>query len=98
PVSSGLIAADRLIFLICTPRSGSTVFAHALSKASGIHSPAEPWVMLAVEQFGRINPRHEFGAWHVAKAVDAFLAEGMEPILATVARAAYGAALPQGKT
>jgi hypothetical protein len=97
-LAKSLIDEDRLIFLICTPRSGSTLVAHALGKTPAIHTDTETWLMLAIEQFGRINPRHEYGAWHVARGVDGFLAGDMDEVLGRFARTAYAEKLPTGKT
>src|ERR1700761_8250745 len=93
-----MIAEDKLIFLICAPRSGSTILAHTLGKVDAIQAGGETWLMLAIEQFGRINPRHEYGAWHVARGVDGFLAGDMDEVLARFARTAYAEKLPAGKT
>ena len=43
---------DRLIFLIGTPRSGSTLLARMLGAHSAIHAPAEPHLMTPLAHLG----------------------------------------------
>ena len=43
---------DRLIFLIGSPRTGSTMLARMLGAHSAIHSPAEPHLMTPLAHLG----------------------------------------------
>ncbi len=54
--------------------------------------------MLGLEQLGRINPRHEYGAWHVSRGTDLFLSKDYAGLVSSMARAAYTHSLPPGKT
>ncbi|MBF0304625.1 MAG: sulfotransferase [Alphaproteobacteria bacterium] len=45
-------------FLVGVPRSGTTLLSFLLGRHPEVSSPAEPWLMLAVEIFGRIPARH----------------------------------------
>ncbi|MBF0374712.1 MAG: sulfotransferase [Alphaproteobacteria bacterium] len=47
-----------LAFLVGVPRSGTTLLSFLLGRHPEVSSPAEPWLMLAVESFGRIPARH----------------------------------------
>jgi hypothetical protein len=92
-----LLAEGNLTFLITAPRSGSTLLAHLLGKAPEIFAASEPWLMLGLEQLGRINPRHEYGAWHVSRAIDQFLSQNYVNLISAMARSAYEISLPPGK-
>lgn len=45
-------------FLVGVPRSGTTLLSFLLGRHPDVSSPAEPWLMLAIESFGRIPARH----------------------------------------
>ncbi|MCF8506960.1 MAG: sulfotransferase [Caulobacter sp.] len=45
-------------FLIGVPRSGTTLLSFLLGRHPEVAAPAEPWIMLAVESFGRVSARH----------------------------------------
>jgi hypothetical protein len=89
-----LLPQQKLIFLLSAPRSGSTILAHTLTNTKLIHSASEPWLMLALEQLGRVHLRSEYGSWHVAKAVDDFLGPDRTTLLARMAQLVYASKLP----
>jgi hypothetical protein len=89
-----LLPQQQLIFLLSAPRSGSTILAHTLSNTKLIHSASEPWLVLALEQLGRVHLRSEYGSWHVAKAVGDFLGPDRTSLLARMAQLVYASKLP----
>ncbi|UWU82907.1 sulfotransferase [Bradyrhizobium yuanmingense] len=68
--SSGLPA---VCFLLGLPRSGTTLLAHLLQHHPDIVAPPEPWLMLALEAFGRVDHRHPAGSSLIEAATFEFL-------------------------
>ena len=95
--SPALLAPGKLMLLLSAPRSGSTILAHALANTGRIHCELEAWILLALEQLGRINLRSEYGSWHVAKATEDFIGADRDRLLENVARLMYASKLPPGK-
>lgn len=91
-------ALERIIFLISTPRSGSTLLAHLLSAHPKVHSKGETWLMLALNQIGNLPAYHPYGNWHVATATRDFLKEAGNDAIPAVAKTLYSMALPEKKT
>ena len=60
-------------FLLGVPRSGTTLLAHLLQQHPDITAPPEPWLMLALEAFGRVDHRHAAGASLIQAATHEFL-------------------------
>ncbi len=60
-------------FLLGVPRSGTTLLAHLLQQHPDITAPPEPWLMLALEAFGRVDHRHAAGASLIQVATHEFL-------------------------
>ncbi|WP_082641343.1 sulfotransferase family protein [Bradyrhizobium yuanmingense] len=68
--SSGL---PTVCFLLGLPRSGTTLLAHLLQHHPDIVAPPEPWLMLALEAFGRVDHRHPAGSSLIEAATSEFL-------------------------
>lgn len=62
-----------ICFLLGNPRSGTTLLAHLLQQHPDITAPPEPWLMLALEAFGRVDHRHPAGASLIQVAACEFL-------------------------
>ncbi|WP_063800357.1 sulfotransferase family protein [Bradyrhizobium lablabi] len=60
-------------FLLGLPRSGTTLLSHLLQQHPDIMAPPEPWLMLALEAFGRVDHRHPAGASLIQDATSEFL-------------------------
>ncbi|WP_283818307.1 sulfotransferase family protein [Bradyrhizobium guangxiense] len=65
--------APAVCFLLGLPRSGTTLLAHLLQRHPDILAPPEPWLMLALEAFGKVDHRHPAGASLVQSATSQFL-------------------------
>jgi Sulfotransferase family len=58
------------------PRSGTTLLSVMLDNHPDIASPPEPWLMLALAEFGRASVRHPADASLLRAAVHSFAGEG----------------------
>lgn len=89
-----------LAFLLGLPRSGTTLLSAMLDNHPGIASPPEPWIMLALEQLGRVGVRHPADCQLVGAAVADFCgADGTLAAIRAAARTLYGRSLrAAGKT
>jgi hypothetical protein len=77
-------------FLLGIPRSGTTLLATMLDRHPDIAVPPEPWLMLALDQFGRVPFRHPANANVLAQAIDDLLpAELRIAAAASFARTVY---------
>ncbi|WP_207477551.1 sulfotransferase family protein [Arenibaculum pallidiluteum] len=87
-------------FLLGVPRSGTTLLSTMLERHPAIASPAEPWIMLALEQLGCVDVRHPANAQLVGSAVGRFwIEDSRRAAIRGAASALYGAALERtGKT
>ncbi|NGO52992.1 sulfotransferase family protein [Allomesorhizobium camelthorni] len=65
--------SPAVCFLLGLPRSGTTLLAHLLQKHPDIAAPPEPWLMLALEAFGRVDHRHPAGPSLIQSATSEFL-------------------------
>ncbi|MCA1471054.1 sulfotransferase [Bradyrhizobium sp. IC3195] len=65
--------SPAVCFLLGLPRSGTTLLAHLLQHHPDIVAPPEPWLMLAVEAFGRVDQRHPAGGSLIEAATSEFL-------------------------
>jgi O-antigen biosynthesis protein len=92
-----LLPPSKLMLLLSAPRSGSTILAHVLANTGRIYCESEAWILLALEQFGRINLRSEYGSWHVAKATEDFVGTSRDRLMEDVARLIYASKLPPGR-
>ncbi|WP_161851757.1 adenylyl-sulfate kinase [Bradyrhizobium sp. CCBAU 051011] len=82
---------SAVCFLLGLPRSGTTVLAHVLQQHPDIPAPPEPWLMLALEAFGRAEHRHPAGASLILAATSEFLDRIDRTIVSRAfADAAYG--------
>lgn len=63
----------RLCFLLGLPRSGTTLLAHLLQQHPDLLAPPEPWLMLALEAFGKVDRNHPADAGLVGMATNEFL-------------------------
>ncbi|WFU80621.1 sulfotransferase [Bradyrhizobium sp. CIAT3101] len=78
-------------FLLGLPRSGTTLLAHLLQSHPDILAPPEPWLMLALEAFGRVDHRHPAGTSMVQAATSEFLGRiDRTGVTRAFADAAYG--------
>ncbi|MGY8681735.1 sulfotransferase [Bradyrhizobium sp. UFLA05-153] len=83
--------SPAVCFLLGLPRSGTTLLAHLLQRHPDILAPPEPWLMLALEAFGRVDHRHPAGASLVQTATSQFLGRIDRTIVTRAfADAAYG--------
>lgn len=83
--------SPALCFLLGLPRSGTTLLAHLLQRHPDILAPPEPWLMLALEAFGKVDHRHPAGASLVHTATSEFLGRIDRTIVTRAfADAAYG--------
>ncbi|WP_408918067.1 sulfotransferase [Bradyrhizobium arachidis] len=78
-IGTGMTSQDinhspAVCFLLGLPRSGTTLLAHLLQRHPAIMAPPEPWLMLALEAFGRVDHRHSAGASLVQAATSEFWA------------------------
>ncbi|MHC2247665.1 nodulation protein NoeE [Bradyrhizobium elkanii] len=81
-------------FLLGLPRSGTTLLAHLLQQHPEITAPPEPWLMLALEAFGRVDHRHPAGTSLIETATSEFLGRiDRAAVSRAFADAAYGAYL-----
>ncbi|WP_311974300.1 nodulation protein NoeE [Bradyrhizobium glycinis] len=62
-----------MCFLLGLPRSGTTLLAHLLQHHPDIVAPPEPWLMLALGAFGRVDQRHPAGSSLIEAATSEFL-------------------------
>ncbi len=88
---------EDIWFLISPPRAGSTLLAHLLGNHPDIHAPTEPWIMLALQQFGKIRTDHQFGAGHVDEALQQSFAPKRNLLLAEFAKLYFSLMLPENK-
>ena len=85
---------ENLIYLIGLPRSGTTLLSQILNKHPDIVAPPEPWIMLALEQMGRVDQHHTANAWVLHSAVKEFAGEqGLTAASRAAARTLYNAHL-----
>jgi hypothetical protein len=88
---------EDIWFLISPPRAGSTLLAHLLGNHPDIHAPAEPWIMLALQQFGKIRTDHQYGAGHVQEALQQSFDPKRDFLIAEFAKLYFTAMLPEEK-
>ncbi|WFU40268.1 sulfotransferase [Bradyrhizobium sp. CB82] len=72
-MSQDINHSPAVCFLLGLPRSGTTLLAHLLQRHPAIAAPPEPWLMLALEAFGRVDHCHPAGASLVQAATSQFL-------------------------
>ncbi|WP_271608509.1 sulfotransferase family protein [Bradyrhizobium sp. CCBAU 21359] len=77
--------SPAVCFLLGLPRSGTTLLAHLLQHHPDIVAPPEPWLMLALEAFGKVDQRHPAGSSLIKAATSEFLGR----IDRTIASRAY---------
>jgi hypothetical protein len=88
---------EDIWFLISPPRAGSTLLAHLLGNHPDIHAPTEPWIMLALQQFGKIRNNHQFGAGLVQGALKDSFDPKRDLLLAEFAKLYFKVMLPKDK-
>ncbi|OYU53627.1 MAG: hypothetical protein CFE27_01750 [Alphaproteobacteria bacterium PA1] len=88
---------EDIWFLISPPRAGSTLLAHLLGNHPDIHAPVEPWIMLALQQFGKIRTDHQYGAGHVHEALQQSFDPKRDHLLAGFAKLYFSTMLPEDK-
>ena len=77
-------------FLLGLPRSGTTLLAHLLQQHRDLLAPPEPWLMLSLEAFGKVDRDHVANADLVRMATDEFLGRiDRNKLYRTFADAAY---------
>ncbi|KRP93718.1 Nodulation protein NoeE [Bradyrhizobium pachyrhizi] len=72
-MNDGFDRSPAVCFLLGLPRSGTTLLAHLLQHQPDIVAPPEPWFMLALEAFGRVDQRHPAGSPLIEAATSEFL-------------------------
>ncbi|AMA59869.1 sulfotransferase family protein [Bradyrhizobium sp. CCGE-LA001] len=86
-----MVYPPAVCFLLGLPRSGTTLLAHLMQQHPDITAPPEPWIMLALKEFGRVEHRHPAGASMIKTATSEFLARIDRTIVSRAfADAAYG--------
>ncbi|MCC8940256.1 sulfotransferase [Bradyrhizobium sp. Arg62] len=70
---SGFDRSPAVCFLLGLPRSGTTLLAHLLQHHPDIVAPPEPWLMLGLEAFGRVDRSHPAGTFLIEAATSEFL-------------------------
>jgi hypothetical protein len=81
---------EGLVFLLGLPRSGTTLLSIMLDNHPDVASPAEPWIMLALAELGRVSVRHPANASVLGTAVARFAGpEGRVIAARAAARALY---------
>ncbi len=88
---------EDIWFLISPPRAGSTLLAHLLGNHPDIHAPTEPWIMLALQQFGKIRTDHQFGAGLLQGALKDSFDPKRDLLLAEFAKLYFKVMLPKDK-
>jgi len=88
---------EDIWFLISPPRAGSTLLAHLLGNHPDIHAPNEPWIMLALQQFGKIRTDHQFGAGLVQGALKDSFDPKRDLLIAEFAKLYFKVMLPKDK-
>ena len=63
---------DGLYFVLGLPRSGTTLLSVLLRRHPRVLAPAEPWLMLALEQIGQVCLRHPANSQLLGSAVRKF--------------------------
>lgn len=63
-------ADSPVAFLLGVPRSGTTLLSQLLQAHPHVTSPPEPWLLLALESFGRAPSRHPADSQLLAIAID----------------------------
>lgn len=81
---------QAVVFIIGTPRSGTTLLARILGNHPDAVAPPEPWIMLALDQLGRVNLRHPANAQVLGTAVRDFAGQAMAAAARAAALALYG--------
>ncbi|MCP1835179.1 hypothetical protein J2R76_003515 [Bradyrhizobium sp. USDA 4532] len=90
-MSDAFDRSPAVCFLLGLPRSGTTLLAHLLQQHPDIVAPPEPWLMLALEAFGRVDQRHPAGSLLIESATSEFLGRIDRTIASRAfADAAYG--------
>lgn len=67
------MSAPALAFLLGVPRSGTTLLAQLLRAHPDVSAPPEPWLLLALESFGRTPARHPADSQLLALATEELL-------------------------
>lgn len=90
-MSQNVNYSPAVCFLLGLPRSGTTLLAHLLQQHPDILAPPEPWLMLALEAFGRVDRRHPAGTSLIQSATSEFLGRvDRTSVSRAFADAAYG--------
>ncbi|WP_407151267.1 sulfotransferase family protein [Bradyrhizobium sp. ORS 86] len=90
-MSRDVNCAPAVCFLLGLPRSGTTLLAHLLQQHPDIAAPPEPWLMLALEAFGRLRHGHPAGSSLIEAAASEFLGRiDRNMVSRAFADAAYG--------
>ncbi|MFN9093482.1 MAG: sulfotransferase family protein, partial [Alphaproteobacteria bacterium] len=92
--------AEDVSFLLGVPRSGTTLLATMLDRHPAIAAPPEPWLMIALDQFGHVPCAHPANAGVLAPAInDPLTAPVRSSASAAFARTVYASlAAARGKS
>ena len=83
----------NLAFVLGLPRSGTTLLSVLLDKHPQVLCPPEPWVMLALESFGKVSERHPANSGMLGQAVLEFCQDGTNPAAAAFVLSLYNSRL-----
>ena len=77
-----MLSEDKLMFLSCLPRSGSTLLQSMLATSGDVYTESEPWVMLPIVDI-QLDKTLEtvYGKNTASRAVKDFLKDIPEPII-----------------
>ncbi|MBY0382823.1 MAG: sulfotransferase [Xanthobacteraceae bacterium] len=65
-------SSTSVCFLLGLPRSGTTLLAHLLQQHPDLLAPPEPWLMLALDAFGKVDRGHPADADLIQMATSEF--------------------------
>lgn len=59
----------EVAFLLGVPRSGTTLLSYLLDRHPEVAVPPEPWLLLALESFGKVCARHPASSHYLGQAI-----------------------------
>lgn len=91
-----MMGPPSVAFLLGVPRSGTTLLSELLGAHPDVVAPPEPWLLLALESFGKTPPRHPADSQLLSTAIDELFSRiDWRRSLRTVADDVYGQCLEE---